>query len=53
MKRMKEIKPYDEAFFPPVPGRAVRYFRTNIPWQIFRFFHINWKMTWMIKKSHH
>lgn len=50
---MNEIKPYEETFYPPVPGPFIRFLRTNIVWQFLRFIHINLKMLQMISKSHH
>ena len=52
-KGENRIRPYEETFYPPVPGARVKFFRTNILWQLFRFAVINLKMIRMIIKSHH
>jgi hypothetical protein len=49
----KYIKPYEQAFFTPIPGKLTRFFRTNFIWQSIRFIAINYKMVRMIMKSHH
>jgi hypothetical protein len=36
----------------PRPGRGTLFLRTFLPWQIWRFARINWKMIRIIGRSH-
>ena len=46
-------KPYEQAYYPPVPTKFTIFRRTSLLWQIIRFFIINLKMLVLIRKSHH
>ncbi len=50
---METRKPYQQAYFPPMPTRATRFWRTNFLYQAWRFVVINLKMFRVISKSHH
>ncbi len=53
MKQIEErIKPYDQNFTTMVPGGFVKFMRTCLIWQIFRFIVINIKMIIVVSKSH-
>ena len=45
-------KPYEQAYYPPVPTWFTKYRRTSLIWQFFRFLVINFKMLILIRKSH-
>lgn len=45
-------KPYEQAYYPPVPTWFTKYRRTSLVWQFFRFIVINLKMLILIRKSH-
>ncbi|MEZ6104897.1 MAG: hypothetical protein R3B96_01980 [Pirellulaceae bacterium] len=45
-------KPYEQAYYPPVPTWFTRYRRTSLVWQFFRFIVINLKMMVLLRKSH-
>ena len=45
-------QPYEEGFFASTPTRTRKFFRTFIPWQLWRFAAINVRMIRMIGKSH-
>jgi len=52
-KTQAKITPYDDKTFGTmIPGPFVRYMRTNLLWQFFRFISINLKMLRIIRKSH-
>ena len=53
IKGENQVRPYEETFYPPVPGRWVKFLRTCVLWQLVRFAMINIKMLRMIAKSHH
>jgi hypothetical protein len=50
---VKNKEPYQQAYYPPVPTRFTRYFRTSILWQFIRFWIINFKILKLLMKSHH
>ncbi|MDT8445759.1 MAG: hypothetical protein RRB13_02540 [bacterium] len=50
---MEKYRPTDQQYYAPQPGKVVRFFRTFLLWQFWRFLVINYKMTRMIVKSHH
>ena len=43
-------KPFEKSYYPPLPTRWTRYWRTNIPWQFLRFLLLNVKMLRMVRK---
>jgi len=44
---------YEQGDFASVPNGKTKFFRTFLPWQLFRFAWINVRMVVMIFKSHH
>lgn len=50
---MTNRKPYQQAYYPPMPTRATCFWRTNVLYQAWRFLMINLKMVRVISKSHH
>ncbi len=50
---MATRKPYEQAYFPPIPTRATQFWRTNVLYQLWRFAVINLKMMRVISRSHH
>jgi len=46
-------EPYQQSYYPPVPTPFTRYMRTSLPWQLYRFAVINYKMVKLMMKSHH
>ncbi|MEZ4826043.1 MAG: hypothetical protein R3C61_07075 [Bacteroidia bacterium] len=48
----KKFIPYSEISFVTVPGKATRFFRKFIPWQIYRFVVLNWKMMRIVIGGH-
>lgn len=51
-KILDNQKPYEQAYFPPVPTGFTRFMRTFLPWQLIRFAIINLKMLIVVSKSH-
>ncbi len=47
---MSVRKPYEQTYYPPVPTKFTKFFRTNIIYQFFRFLIINIKMLRMVRK---
>lgn len=42
---------YDEAY-PPVPSATTLFWRKFVPWQMFRFFVLNYKMLRIVVGGH-
>ena len=51
-KILDNQKPYEQAYYPPVPTWFTLYLRTSILWQLLRFLVINIKMLILVRKSH-
>ena len=53
---MKKIdnnrRPYEQAYFPPIPNKTTRFMRTCFIWQVVRFIALNLKITKLLLKSH-
>ncbi|MBI2418649.1 MAG: hypothetical protein HYV28_12260 [Ignavibacteriales bacterium] len=47
---METRKPYEQTYYPPVPTKLTKFFRTNIFYQFFRFVVLNIKMLRMVRK---
>ncbi len=45
-------EPYEQTYYPPVPTRFTTAMRTFLPWQLWRFLVINWKMLKLMGKPH-
>jgi hypothetical protein len=43
-------KPFEQSYFPPVPTKLTKFFRTNLIYQFVRFLIINIKMLRMVRK---
>ncbi len=52
MSKPVNKEPYQQAYYPPVPTGITCHMRSNVIWQIFRFFVINLKMLKLMRKSH-
>jgi len=46
-------RPHERDYCAPTPSRTTRFFRTFIPWQLWRFAWINLKMIRMISLGPH
>jgi hypothetical protein len=46
-------KPYEQAYFPPKPTGATKFFRNCAIWQLIRFVVLNLKMLKVVGASHH
>uniref|UniRef100_Q3AS79 Uncharacterized protein n=1 Tax=Chlorobium chlorochromatii (strain CaD3) TaxID=340177 RepID=Q3AS79_CHLCH len=49
---MNRIKAYYDEAYPPVPSKRVLYWRKNLPWQIIRFFVLNFKIMRIVVGGH-
>jgi len=45
-------RPYQQAYYPPVPGNFSRFMRKCLIWQFLRFCVLNIKMLQVVAKSH-
>ncbi len=46
------MSPYGQQHYASRPTRTTLFFRTFLPWQLFRLLVVNLRMTMMILKSH-
>jgi hypothetical protein len=51
-KHIEHVNPYTQQSETMLPMGRVKFLRTFIPWQLFRFVVVNIKMTLLILKSH-
>jgi hypothetical protein len=47
---MSVRKPFEQSYYPPVPTKLTKSFRTNLVWQFFRFLVLNIRMLRMVRK---
>jgi hypothetical protein len=52
MSTEKVIRAYKDEYYPPVPTRATRRWRTNVFLQAFHFFRLNFKIMRIVVKGH-
>jgi len=45
-------EPYQQAYYAPMPTGFTRHMRTSLPWQLWRFLVINFKIFRLLAKSH-
>jgi hypothetical protein len=48
----KNITPYSDESYPPVPTTNTRFWRSFVPWQIIRFFVLNLKIIRIVVGGH-
>jgi hypothetical protein len=52
MKNRLIINKYSEQYYPPTPTNFTLFLRKFVPFQIFRFFILNWKIIKIVIKGH-
>ncbi len=52
MKPAKEIRGYKDEYYPPVPTKATKYWRTNLIYQFYQFIRLNYKIMRIVVKGH-
>ena len=53
LAQVEQIKPQlKAAFYATKPTGWTLFWRTFLPWQVWRFIRINLKMMWIIRKNH-
>jgi hypothetical protein len=52
MEEKKIFKAYRDEFYPPIPTKGTKYWRTNLVYQFFRFAKLNFKIMRMVVKGH-
>ena len=53
IEKQANRKPYEQAYFPPIPGKFTKFMRTCVIWQAIRFLKFNLMITKLLLKSHH
>jgi len=51
-KQNKVNSAYKDEFYPPVPTKATKFWRTFIIYQLYRFFKLNIKIMLIVVKGH-
>jgi len=49
---MDKRKKYSEEYYPPMPTKGVIFMRNFVPYQIFRFFLLNYRIIKIVVKGH-
>ncbi|MBN2402099.1 MAG: hypothetical protein JXN64_06845 [Spirochaetes bacterium] len=52
MKDDKDISAFRGEFYPPLPTKTTMFFRTNLLYQLYRFFMLNYKIMRIVIKGH-
>ncbi len=53
LEKQDNRKPYEQAYFPPVPNKLTQFMRRCVLWQFVRFLKFNFMITRLLLKSHH
>lgn len=48
----RNIKKYSEEYYPPLPNKSVLFWRNFVPYQIIRFFGLNYRIIKIVVKGH-
>ncbi|MCB0497115.1 MAG: hypothetical protein KDC79_13330 [Cyclobacteriaceae bacterium] len=48
----RNIPKYSEQYYPPMPTKGVLFFRSFVPYQIIRFFLLNFRIIKIVVKGH-
>lgn len=52
MEKQKVIRAYRDEFYPPLPTKTTKFFRTNFIIQLYHFFRLNYKIMRIVVKGH-
>ena len=52
MNEKKLSKAYKDEFYPPIPTKGTKFWRSNFPYQLFKFFRLNLQIMKMVVKGH-
>ncbi|MCF8381729.1 MAG: hypothetical protein K9H49_19295 [Bacteroidales bacterium] len=52
MNTKPENKAYKDEFYPPIPTKTTKFFRKFFPFQIYKFFSLNYKIMKIVVKGH-
>lgn len=52
MEKKIEVRAYKDEFYPPVPTKATKYWRTNFVYQFYKFLRLNYKIMRIVVKGH-
>lgn len=52
MSKNKEIRNYKDEYYPPIPTRATKFWRSCFIYQIFKFIKLNFKIMIIVVKGH-
>lgn len=52
MEQNMKVRGYKDEYYPPIPTKSTRFWRTNFIYQIYRFFRLNYKIMRIVVKGH-
>jgi hypothetical protein len=52
MIEKKISQAYRDEYYPPIPTKATKFWRTNLLYQFFKFVKLNFKIMRMVVKGH-
>ena len=52
MSEKKISKAYKDEFYPPIPTKGTKFWRSNVLYQLYKFFRLNLKIMSMVVKGH-
>ncbi|MBN1791690.1 MAG: hypothetical protein JW830_14415 [Bacteroidales bacterium] len=52
MEQNMKVRGYKDEYYPPIPTRGTRFWRTNFMYQIYKFFRLNYKIMRIVVKGH-
>ena len=52
METTDKVRNYKDEYYPPIPTKMTKFWRTCFIYQIFMFFKLNFKIMMMVVKGH-
>ncbi len=52
MEKNMKVRGYKDEYYPPIPTKGTRFWRTNFIYQIYKFFRLNYKIMRIVVKGH-
>jgi len=52
MENKDKVRTYKDEYYPPIPTRMTKFWRTCFIYQVFMFFKLNYKIMVMVVKGH-
>ncbi len=52
MEKKIEPRVYKDEYYPPLPTKATKFWRTNFIYQCYKFFRLNYKIMRIVVRGH-